>query len=152
MRPYLAADGGLVNTKRIEDLRAIEELVKDKLISTLRAVAATRTLDELNAKRDEFAERRILRFLERGSPDAQLAAARALTHVGTLAAVERLKPLTEAWFAGELGAEAAKAIARTQKRHARAAPGALSVASGLPGELSLAAPAGAFSGSDPLPE
>jgi uncharacterized membrane protein YqiK len=37
------------------DLRSIEELVKDKLISTLRAVAATRTLDELNAKREEFA-------------------------------------------------------------------------------------------------
>lgn len=37
------------------NLRSIEELVKDKLISTLRAVAATRTLDELNAKREEFA-------------------------------------------------------------------------------------------------
>lgn len=36
-------------------LRSIEELVRDKLISTLRAVAATRTLDELNAKREEFA-------------------------------------------------------------------------------------------------
>jgi flotillin len=37
------------------DLGRIEDLVKDKLISTLRAVAATRTLDELNAKREEFA-------------------------------------------------------------------------------------------------
>jgi flotillin len=37
------------------NLRSIEELVKDKLISTLRAVAAARTLDELNAKREEFA-------------------------------------------------------------------------------------------------
>jgi flotillin len=37
------------------NLRSIEELVKDKLISTLRAIAATRTLDELNAKREEFA-------------------------------------------------------------------------------------------------
>jgi flotillin len=37
------------------DLRSIEELVKDKLVSSLRAVAATRTLEELNAKREEFA-------------------------------------------------------------------------------------------------
>jgi flotillin len=37
------------------DLRSIEELVKDKLVSTLRAVAATKSLDELNAKREEFA-------------------------------------------------------------------------------------------------
>ncbi|MBI2571848.1 MAG: hypothetical protein HYV63_32970 [Candidatus Schekmanbacteria bacterium] len=37
------------------NLRDIEELVRDKLVSTLRAVAATRTLDELNAKREEFA-------------------------------------------------------------------------------------------------
>lgn len=94
------------------------------------------------------AERRILRFLDRGSPEAQLAAARALTHVGTLAAVERLKPRTEAWFAGELGTEAAKAIARIQQRHARAAPGALSLPRGLRGELSIAAPAGALSAPD----
>ncbi|RME51170.1 MAG: hypothetical protein D6795_08765, partial [Deltaproteobacteria bacterium] len=37
------------------NLRYIEELVRDKLISTLRAVAATRQLDELNAKREAFA-------------------------------------------------------------------------------------------------
>jgi hypothetical protein len=59
--------------------------------------------------------------------------------------VERLRLHTEAWFAGELGTEATKAIARIQKRHAQAAPGALSLAKGLGGELSVAAPAGALS-------
>ena len=34
----------------------VKELVNEKLISALRTVAATKSLEDLNAKRDEFAE------------------------------------------------------------------------------------------------
>lgn len=37
------------------NVTSIETLVRDKLISSLRSVAATRTLDELNSRREEFA-------------------------------------------------------------------------------------------------
>lgn len=90
------------------------------------------------------AERRILRFLDLGSPQAQLAAAKALARMGTLHSVEKLRPHADAWFAGELGASSAMAISLIQRRHSRAAPGALSEASGG-GELSAPAPRGALS-------
>ena len=92
------------------------------------------------------AETRILRFLANGSPEAQLAAARVLRFVGTLAAVGPLGEKANAWFSGDLAKKAASAIEAIQQRHARAAPGALSMsARGLRGELSIAAPVGALS-------
>ncbi|MBC7881701.1 MAG: hypothetical protein H7Y37_10255 [Anaerolineae bacterium] len=40
---------------KASDPGSIEELIKDKLDSTLRSVAATRTLEQLNGQREEFA-------------------------------------------------------------------------------------------------
>lgn len=92
------------------------------------------------------AEPRILRSLANGSPEAQLAAVLALRRVGTLDAIAPLNVKSTAWFAGDLGTKAASAIEAIQHRHARVAPGALSMSpQGLRGELSIAPPVGALS-------
>lgn len=91
------------------------------------------------------AEARLLAALDRGEPAAQLAAAKALKHIGTLAAVQPLRVHANSWFAGELGTEAAAAISGIQRRLAKNAPGALSIGGVRGGELSVPADAGALS-------
>jgi HEAT repeat protein len=87
--------------------------------------------------RDPAAEAPLLRALSSGARDVRLAAATALGHVGTAAAVG---PLREA-EAGDSGMRRAarQAVAEIQARLAGAEPGQLSLASGESGQLSLAA-------------
>lgn len=112
---------------------------------------ARRQLETAQACMEELAPRwgvgsegLLLQALASGEPALILAAVRALSQVGTAAAVGPLLPLAQP-RRGELAAAARQAIASIQSRLTGAGPGQLSLAAGGAGALSLAREAGAVS-------
>ena len=106
-------------------------------------------VDAAAATEHESAEAPLLAVLEDGTPEAKLAAVRALGPIGTVRSIEPLLALRGVQLlAGEMGPIATAAVAAIQSRLAGAGAGQLALSDASGGEISFP---GAESGSLSVP-